>query len=164
MSLLADLTGAARVRYVLLGSLTLNLVLVGAAGAVAYQHSSAAAAPKPIAGIKRGIESHLAQIAASLPADDARIMRAELRTDAMKLAAAETEVRLSEEAVRDSLRADPFDPAAVRTAMAESNQARDRFFQLVHNALATATTKMSPDGRRALADWRTRRERTVVTQ
>jgi uncharacterized membrane protein len=115
MALLADLTGAARIRYMLLGSLTLNLVLVGAAGAVAYQHSSAAATPKPIAGIKRGIESHLDRIAASLPAGDARIMRAELHADAMKLAAAETEVRLSEEAVRNSLRADPFDPAAVRT-------------------------------------------------
>jgi uncharacterized membrane protein len=164
MYLLTKLKAAARVRYLLLGSLTLNLVLVGAAGAVALQHSSSAAAPKPIVGIKRGIESHLNQIAASLPADDARIMRAAVRADAVKLAAAETEVRLSEEAVRNSLRAEPFDPAAVRNAMAETNQARDRFFQLVHNAVATATARMSPDGRKALADWPAKRVSPVVTQ
>lgn len=164
MSLLANLKGAARAQHLLLGSLTLNLVLVGAAGAVAFQHSSAAVAPKPIAGIKRSIESHLNQIAASLPADDARIMRAQLRADAVKLAAAQTEVRLSQEAVRNSLRAEPFDPAAVRTAMAETSQARDHFIQLVHNAVATASAKMSPVGRKALADWPATRERAVVTQ
>jgi uncharacterized membrane protein len=164
MSLLTNLKGAPRVRYLLLGSLALNLVLAGAAGAVAFQHSSSAATPKPIAGIKRGIESHLAQIAASLPADDARIMRAELRADALRLATAQTEVRLSEEAVRNSLRAEPFDPAAVRNAMAEDNQARDRFFRLVHDAVASATAKMSPDGRKAIADWPVKRFNTVVTQ
>ena len=164
MALLTNLKGAARVHHLLLGSLMLNLVLVGAAGAVAYRHSSAAAAaPRPIAGIKRGIESHLNQIAASLPADDAKIMRAELRADAVKLASAETEVRLSEEAVRNSLRAEPFDPAAVRSAMAETNQARDHFFKLVHEAVATATAKMSPGGRRAIADWPTRRANRIVT-
>jgi len=164
MALLANLTGTARVRYLLVGSLTLNLVLMGAAGAVAYQHSSSATAPKPIAGIRRGFESHFDRIAASLPADDARIMRAQLHADAVKLAAAETEVRLSEEAIRNSLRAEPFDPAATRTAMAESNRARDRFFQLVHDAVAAATAKMSPDGRKAIADWPTRRTDRVVTQ
>jgi uncharacterized membrane protein len=164
MSLLTTIKGAARVHHLLLGSLTLNLVLVGAAGAVAYQHSSAPVALKPVAGIKRGIENHLDRIAASLPAADATIMRAVLRTDSVKLAAAETEVRLSEEAVRNSLRADPFDPAAVRTAMAETNQARDHYFQLIHEAVATATAKMSPIGRRALADWPTRRDHVVITQ
>ncbi len=88
-----------RGRYLLLGSLTLNLVFAGAAGAMALQHSNPAPL-QPVVGIKHGMEHRFDRIAASLPTSDAKIMRAEFRTQAVKLAAAEAEVRLSEEAVR----------------------------------------------------------------
>lgn len=88
----------------------------------------------------------------------------EFRAEAVKLAEAEAQVRLSEETVRDSLRAQPFDPAAVRSAMAETTSARDSFYQLVHNVVAAATTQMSPAGRETLADWPQRRDRAVITQ
>ena len=68
-----------------------------------------------------------------------------------------------EQAIRDSLRAQPFDPAAVRAAMAQSSQAKDRFVELVHETVAGATAKMSPAGRQALADWRRRRVAAATT-
>jgi uncharacterized membrane protein len=163
MSLSGDAKSSSRGRYLLLGSLMLNLAFVGAAGAVALQRASAVPL-QPVVGIKHGIDHRFARIAASLPENDAKIMRAEFRAEAVKLAAAETQVRLSEVAVRDSLRAQPFDPAAVRTAMAETSAARDQFSQLVHDAVATATAKMSPAGRETLADWPTRRRKAVITQ
>jgi len=162
MSIFAD--AGTRARYLLLGSLTLNLAFAGAAGAVAFQHATKLPPLQPVVGMERSVEQRFDRIASALPANDAAIMRAEFRAQAIKLATAETQVRLSEQAVRDSLRAQPFDPAAVRVAMAEINHARDRFFELVHETVAGATAKMSPEGRQALADLRRSRVAAVVTQ
>jgi len=159
-----DASGGTRARYLLLGSLTLNFVFAGAAGALALQHATKLPPLQPVVGMNRGVEQRFDRIAAALPGNDANILRTEFHTQAIQLATAETQVRLSEQTVRDSLRAQPFDPAAVRTAMAESSQAKDRFFQLVHETVASATAKMSPAGRQALADWRKRRIAGVVTQ
>lgn len=165
MSLSLKAESPSRARYLLLGSLTLNLLFAGAAGAVALQRSSAPAPLQRVVGMEHGsIEHRFERIMAILPPDDAKIMRSEFRADAVKLAAAEAQIRVSEQAVRDCLRAQPFDPAAVRLAMAETSQARDHLFELVHDALATATEKMSPAGRQTLADWPQRRSRTVITQ
>lgn len=164
MTIWTDAMSGTRARYLLLGSLTLNLVFAGAAGAVALQHATKLPPLQPVVGMNRGVEQRFDRIAGALPASDATIMRAEFHTQAIQLATAETQVRLSEQAVRDSLRAQPFDPAAVRMAMDETSQARNRFLQLVHETVASATAKMSPAGREALADWRKRRTSTVVTQ
>lgn len=150
------------VRALLLGSLLLNLIFVGAAAAMAVQHSSVAAPLQPVLGIKQSFEQRFDRIAASLPPDDARIMRAEFHVEAVKVAAAQAQIRLSQEAVRDSLRADPFDPAAVRLAMAQTSEARNDFYELVHAVVAAATTKMSPAGREMLADWPQRRNHNKV--
>jgi uncharacterized membrane protein len=162
MSLSAYANGSGRARYLLLGSLTLNLVLAGAAGAVALQHARAVPL-QAVVGIKHGMTHRLDRIEASLPTDDAGVMRAELGAEAVKLATAEAEVRLAQETVRDKLRAEPFDPAAVRAAMAQTSAAREDFYRVLHDALAAATAKMSEAGRKQLADWPTRRD-AVVTQ
>ncbi len=164
MSVLPKAESSGRARYLLLGSLTLNLLFAGAAGTMALQHSYTPAPLQQVVGIKHGVEQRFYRIAASLPPDDAKIMRTEFHTEAVKLATAEAQIRLSEEAVRDSLRAEPFDPAAVRTAMAQTSAARDNFYQLVHEVVASATTRMSAAGRETLADWPQRRGKAVITQ
>ncbi|HTV38467.1 MAG TPA: periplasmic heavy metal sensor [Xanthobacteraceae bacterium] len=165
MSLSANAKNPARMRYLLVGSLALNFALVGAAGSVAYERTSANPVPlQPVIGIKHTIGQRMDLMVASLPPSDAKVMRAVLRADASQLAAAETQLRLSQETVRSSLRAEPFNPAAVRQALAETDAARDRFFQLVHNVIASATVQMSPEGRQTIADWPVRRRNAVVTQ
>ncbi len=157
MSVLPKIEGAARVRWLLLGSLALNLFFVGAAGAVAFRYSS----PVPLANVARidhSVESRLDRIAASLPPADANIMRTELRTEAEKVAAAQADLRLSQEEVRNSLRADPFDPDAMRTAMADNRAAHENFEQVLHDMIASAAAKMSVVGRNKLADWPAARE------
>jgi hypothetical protein len=165
MVLRADNPGRVRF-YLLVASLALNLAFAGVAGAMALRHTHKAPTPlQPVAGMKHGIESHLDRIAASLPPSDAQILREEVDAQAVKLATAEAEIRLSKEAVRVSLRAEPFDPGAVRAAMAETSTARDHLFHLLHNAFAVATTRMSAAGRQRLADWpANRHDTTVVTQ
>lgn len=152
-----------RMRYLLIGSLALNLAFVGAAGAVAIQRSSTVPL-RPVIGINHTMAQRMDLIIATLPADDARIMRAVLRAHASQLAAAEAQVRLSREAVRSKMRAEPYDPVAMREALAEASTARDHFFQLLEDDIASATAQMSPVGRATLADWPDRRRDPVVTQ
>lgn len=163
MSLSANAKSSAHVRYLLVGSLALNLAFVGAAGAVAYRHVSAVPM-QPVIGLNHSVTQRMDQMVAILPADDAKVMRAVLRTDAAQLAAAETQMRVSHETLRNKLRAEPYDPAAVREALAETSAARDRFFQLLEDVITSATAQMSLAGRQTLANWPPRPRTALVTQ
>jgi len=157
MSTLPSTEGGAHWRWLLLGSLGLNLFFVGAAGAVAIRYSS----PVPLATVTRidhSLAGRLDRIAAKLPPADAAVLRAQLRDKEVNVAVAETDLRLAQEDVRKSLRAQPFDANAMRAAMAASRVAHDNFDQVLHDTIATAAAKMSVVGRTTLADWRTERE------
>jgi uncharacterized membrane protein len=157
MSILPKMEGGVRMRWLLLGSLALNLFFVGAAGAVAFRYTS----PVPLATVARidhSLPSRFDRIATSLPPADAAVMRAQLHDDAEKVATAQADLRLSQEDVRKSLRTEPFDSDAVRTAMAENRAARDNFDQVLHTMIASAAAKMSVVGRSKLADWPAERE------
>jgi uncharacterized membrane protein len=145
-------SGGTRWRWLLLGSLALNLFFVGAAGAVAIRYSG----PVPlttVARIDHSLASRLDHIAAALPPSDAALLRSQLRGEAVKLAAAQADLRLAQDDVRKSLRAQPFDPGAMRTAMAESRSAHDNVDQVLHDTIAAAAANMSVVGRTKLADW-----------
>jgi uncharacterized membrane protein len=152
MSVFPKVEGGARVHWLLLGSLALNLFFVGAAGAVAFRYSS----PVPLTAVARidhNLVGRLNRVADSLPPADADAMRAELSADAVKIASAQADLRLSQDDVRKSLRAEPFDADAMRGAMAENHAAHERFDQVIHDMLASAAGKMSVIGRNKLADW-----------
>jgi uncharacterized membrane protein len=139
-------------QWLLLGSLALNLFFVGAAGAVALRYTS----PVPLAAVSRidhNLASRLDRIADGLPQADSEVMRAQLQRDARRVAAAQADLRLSREAVRKSLRAEPFDAEAMRAAMAANRTAHDTFDQVLHDTIAAAAAKMSVVGRTKLADW-----------
>jgi uncharacterized membrane protein len=153
MSILSNTESGAHLRWLLLGSLALNLFFVGAAGAVAIRYSG----PVPLAAVARidhSMAGRLDRIAANLPPADAELVRAQLRIEAVKVAAAQADLRLAQEDVRKSLRAQPFDADAMRTAMAESRTAHDNFDQVMHDTIAAAAANMSVVGRARLADWR----------
>ena len=160
MSILPNTEGGPRWRWLLLGSLALNLFFVGAAGAVAIRFSS----PVPLAPVTR-IDHSLAgrfdRIAANLPPADANVLRTQLRGEEVKVAAAEADLRLAQEEVRKTLRAQPFDAAAMRTAMEASRVAHDNFDQVLHDTIATAAARMSVAGRTTLADWRIHHQNTA---
>ena len=160
MAIFPKIEGIGRVRLLLLASLALNVFFVGAAGAVAFRYSGAGTVPLAnVAEISRNVADRLNQIAATLPPADADIMRAELAADAERVASAQADLRLSREQLRDSLRAEPFDPAALRAAMAASHAARENFEQVLNTMLVAAAAKMSVVGRNKLADWSSTRDR-----
>jgi uncharacterized membrane protein len=154
---MAMFSEGARLRWLLFGSLALNLFFVGAAGAVAFRYSG----PVPLATVSRidhSLAGRLDRIAASLPPEDADLLRTQLRAEAVKVATAQADLRLSQETVRDSLRAEPFDADAMRAAMAENRIARQNFDQVLHDTIATAAAKMSDVGRAKLAEWPAERD------
>jgi len=157
MSILPSTEGGARVRWLLLGSLALNLFFMGAAGAVALRYTSSVPLAT-VARIDHNVASRLDRIAMSLPPADSDVMRAQLRHDAERVAAAQADLRLSQEAVRKSLRAERFDPEATRLAMADNRTARDSFDQVLHDTIAAAAAKMSVVGRNKLAEWPSERD------
>jgi uncharacterized membrane protein len=163
MSIFPNLESAARVRWLLLTSLALNVLFAGAAGAVAFRYTGTVPLAH-VTQIDHSVANRLNQIAATLPPADAQIMLAEFRADAVKVASAQADLRLSREELRNSLRAEPFDSNAMRAAMAASRTARDNFEQALHDMIAVAAAKMSVVGRNKLADWSPVRRNTTTTQ
>jgi len=93
------------------------------------------------------------RLADSLPHADADKLRAEFRSRQSNIEAAVASYRQAQRAVREALRAEPFDPAALRAAMAEARSARSRLDEALQDVIATAGAMMTPEGRRSLADW-----------
>jgi uncharacterized membrane protein len=138
---------AARPRWLLLGSLALNLFFIGVAVALAIR------APSAPPTYDRDVFVRIDRLAASLPAADAAILRAEIESNRAAVQEAQRGHRAAQNVIRDALRHDPFDPQAVRTAMAQTRVARQTFDQVIQGVVASAATKMSQAGRNALADW-----------
>jgi uncharacterized membrane protein len=153
MTAMSTVAGESRAsRWLVLGSFALNLFFVGAAGALAIRHyygaSSAASA-----AVDRTVAGRIERLAATLPTADADILRVGFRADAAKLEAAQDALNRGRENVRQSLRADPFNIDAMRTAMAEARAERQSFDLVLHETIANAAAKMSVAGRNKLADW-----------
>ena len=136
-----------RSRWILFVSLALNLFFIGAWAAFAWRHY-AWERHHPWTPAMR-----IERLAEALPAADAEKLRAEFRTRQSNIDAAIASFRQAQRALREALRADPFDPAALRAAMAEARSARSRLDEGLQDVIATAGATMTPEGRRSLADW-----------
>lgn len=133
-------------RWLLLGSLALNLFFVGVAVALAVR------GPAPPSW-DRNVFVRVERIAATLPAADGELLRGQIKANRAAIEEAQTNYRTAQSAIREILRQDPFDAVALRAAMAKSRAARQTFDQTVQGAFAATASEMSPAGRHALADW-----------
>lgn len=133
-------------RWLLLGSLALNLFFVGIAIAMAVR------GPPP-SSWDRNVFVRVERMAASLPAADADLMRGEVQANRAAIEETQTRYRSAQSAIRATLRQEPFNPDAMRAAMTEARTARLAFDQAVQSAFANAAAEMSVAGRSALADW-----------
>jgi len=133
-------------RWLLLGSLALNLFFVGAAVAVAIR---APAAP----AWDRNVFVRVERIATTLPPSDADLLRGQIKANREAIEDTQTKYRTAQDGIRATLRQEPFDPAVMREAMAKTRAARQIFDQVVQGAFAGVAAQMSAAGRHALADW-----------
>lgn len=133
-------------RWLLLASLALNLFFIGAAVALAVR-------PPPPAW-NRDVLVRIGRIADALPPADGALLRKEIDTNRSAIENAQKKYHAARDAIRQTLRQEPFDAGAMRTAMADMRSARQTFDQTLQGVFATAAPEMSSAGRHALADWR----------
>ena len=138
-------------RWLLIGSLALNLFFVGTIGALALRHYLAPAQPAA-AERPRTAAARIERLAAPLPPADAEKLRAAFR-------ARETLNRAFER-IRAALRAEPLDAAQLRAAFAEARVTRPAYEQAMQEIVMAAATGMSREGRGKLADWPSPRTNT----
>lgn len=139
-------------RWLLLGSLALNLFFVGTIGALALRHYVMSAQPGAIER-PRTAAARIERLAAPLPAADADKLRAAFRTREAAAEGARDALNRGFEHLQAALRTQPFDAAELRAALAEVRTARPVYEQVMQEIYLGAATAMSPEGRIRLADW-----------
>jgi uncharacterized membrane protein len=133
-------------RWLLLGSLALNLFFVGIAIAMAVR------APAP-SYWDRNVFVRIERLAATLPPADADTLRGEVNANRAPIESAQTAYHTAQDHIREVLRQEPFDVEALRAAMAKTRTARLTSDQTVQDVFAVIAAKISPAGRQAMANW-----------
>lgn len=140
--------GAARSsRWLLLGSLALNLFFIGVAIAMAVR------GPALPPNWDRNVFGRAERIAATLPPADGNILRDAINASRQALEDKQGGYRTAQDKAREALRREPFSIDDLRAAMVQTRTARQDFDQLLQGAFADAAARMSPAGRQALAAW-----------
>ena len=133
-------------RWLLLGSLALNLFFIGVAIAMAVR------SPPP-SYWDRNVFVRIERLAATLPPADADILRGEVSANRAAIENAQAAYHTAQDHIHDVLRQEPFDAEALRAAMARTRTARMMSDQAVQGVFAVVASKISPAGRQALANW-----------
>ena len=133
-------------RWLLLGSLALNLFFVGVAVAMAIR------APAP-SYWDPNVFVRVERLAATLPLPDADILRGQINENHAAIDDAQTKYHSARQHIHDVLRQEPFDVEAMRAATAQTRAARLAYDQTVQGVFANIAAKISPAGRQALANW-----------
>jgi uncharacterized membrane protein len=152
-----SMTARGSSRWLLLGSLALNLFFSGIAIAMAIR------APAPPSW-DRNVFVRVERLAASLPSADGDLLRDQIKANHASIEDTQNKYRAAQDAIRATLRQEPFDAATLQAAMANTRAARQNFDQAIQGVFATSAAQMSAAGRRALADWPPGRKTTGNSQ
>jgi uncharacterized membrane protein len=144
-------------RWLLLGSLALNLFFIGVALAVVVR---APAAP----AWDRNVFVRVERVASTLPPADADLLRGQINANRQLIEDSQARYRAAQDQIRATLRQEPFDVEALRAVMAKTRAARQSFDQVIQGVFAFSASQMSPAGRSALADWPPGRKTTSTRQ
>ena len=144
-------------RWLLLGSLALNLFFVGVALAMAIR---APAAP----AWDRNVLVRVEHIADTLPPADADLLRGQITANRQLIDDAQRQYHTAQDQIHETLRHVPFEAEAMRAAMAKTRAARQNFDQVIQGVFAFSAAQMSQAGRAALADWPPGRKTTSNPQ
>ncbi|MBR0681708.1 periplasmic heavy metal sensor [Roseomonas eburnea] len=148
-----------RLRLILGVSIALNLFLAAFVGGQRWRaRGLEMLALQPGPGLmEQGApdpEGTLAHLVRALPPADAAILRASVRARMFELLDARRGFVEAAAAAREEVARDPVNPAALQAAIAEARRQRLRFGPLLEAVLLEAVPRMSPEGRRVLAQFR----------
>src|SRR3954465_3990768 len=139
-------------RWLLIGSLALNLFFVGTLVSLAARAYMLPG--QPVATERpRTAAARIERLPAPLPAADAEKLRAAFRAREAAAEGARDALNKAYERAQGALRGEPFDPASLRAALAEARAARPAYDQNMQEILLAGASAMSPEGRNKLAGW-----------
>ncbi len=149
----------ARLRMILVASITVNLFLVALVGAQAWKAMELRRMAMPaISEFERqGLqdpEGTLRRLGAGLSREDAAILVAAAGARLDSLLSVKADFVSAVDRAREEIARDPADPAGLRLAIEEARSQRQRFGPLLEEILLDAVPRMTPEGRRALSQMR----------
>jgi len=139
-------------RWLLVGSLALNLFFIGTIGALALRHLVMPAQPA-VTERPRTAAARIERLAAPLPAADAEKLRAAFHAHEAAAEQGRDGLNRALAHLQEALRIQPFDPAQLRAALTEIRAARPPYEQVMAEIYLAGASAMSPEGRIKLADW-----------
>lgn len=141
--------GSRRLKYALIASLALNLLIVGAVAGTMYgfgkKHRGF--------GMGRGEDFGLMGLTHRLPDDRKKEIRKRLRDDREALRPFVDELRTARRAAADSLAAEPFDKTALDGAISAARDKERALREAAIAAFLTQAEQLTAAERRMLADW-----------
>jgi uncharacterized membrane protein len=139
-----------RLKYALIASLALNLLVLGTvAGAMYTFHRH----PPPRMGYGPHQDFGLMGLTRTLPEERRKEMRKKLREDREKLRPLVEELRALRRDAATKLAADPFDSAALKAAFDVAGEKDRAVREAAITAFLAHAEQLTPEERRRLADW-----------
>jgi uncharacterized membrane protein len=135
-------------RWLLLGSLALNLFFIGVAVTMALR------GPPPRRHWNPNVFVRIDRLAATLPTADGKLLRGAFAAHHAEIATAQNNYHAAREDIHQTLREDPFKLADLRAAMVKIREARQQFDEVIQGVFADVVAKMSSAARHDIADWR----------
>ena len=132
-------------RAILIGSLVLNLVLLGAIAGAGLNHRMAP--ERRVIG-----DAGLGLVYEALPAETKRALRREMLSNLRDRGEIRQAVVADTRAFLDALRSDPFARAAVERALGRQRDRAARMLQIGAERILDQLDAMGPEARRAYAD------------
>lgn len=141
--------GSRRLKYALIASLALNLLIIGAVIGTMYGYGRHG----PRIGHPRGEDFGLMGLTRALPAERRKEIRKLLREDRTKLRPMFEDIRTARREAADKLAADPFDRAALERAISAASDKERALRQEAIGIFLGHAEGLSVDERRTLSDW-----------
>lgn len=142
--------GSRRLKYALIASLALNLLIIGAVVGTMYGFGKHR---RGIGGGVRGEDFGLMGLTFRLPDERKKEIRQRLRADREALRPLANEVRAARRLAADKLAVEPFDKAALEGALSAAGE-KDRTLRAAAIAAFLAQAEqLTAEERRMLAEW-----------
>ncbi|WP_072392025.1 periplasmic heavy metal sensor [Hyphomicrobium sp. CS1GBMeth3] len=142
--------GSRRLKYALIASLALNLLIVGA---VAGTMIGFGKHHPPRGHHPRGEDFGLMGLTRTLPEARRKEIRKQLRAERGKLRPLFEDIRTARREAADKLAAEPFDRAALEAAINTAGERERAMRQQAVDIFLGQAERLTPDERRTLAEW-----------
>lgn len=139
-----------RLKYALIASLALNLLVVGAAAGMMLGFGKHG--PR-FGGPGRGEDFGLMGLTRHLPDDRRKEIRKQLREDRDRLRPMVDDLRAARREAAEKLSAEPFDKAALEAAITAAGDKERALRQTAVSAFVGHAERLTASERRMLADW-----------